>query len=454
MTAQNSNLNALKILQEIYNIDQLTSGPAYIKELVQRLAEILRVKFVMVGHAIEPHRDKVQSDFLWAGGKFVDNVVYDLKNTPCVHVLCGTRVNCYPCGVTDIFPEDQMLKDLRVESYIGAPFLLADGTLLGLLVIMDDKPMTDRELYTSVVEFFAARIGTEYRRQFVEDSLRRNNERLESSVQERTQALQRAIEELKRTQKQLISQEKLATIGRITFGIAHELKNPLNVVINAAEILEEADLEGLPPEARKKALTLIRHHGQRANHIINTMLKQARRDSGLKVEKASLSRRLHHALDLCLRSVTDSEFKSRLKVKQNIPVRISLNLVDADSLEGVFINLIDNAIYALKQKFQNEGPGYTPELTVDLVRVSEGAVIHVKDNGIGIPERAKKHLFDEFYTTKPPGEGTGLGLWVAKQNIEKNSGELLLNSREHEFTEVTVRLPNHEIHPAAQEAAP
>ncbi|WP_374073344.1 sensor histidine kinase [Bdellovibrio bacteriovorus] len=437
-----NNLRALELLKEIYNVDQLLSGKEYIKELVHRIAQILKVKYVMVGHALETNpdknQDKIQTDYLLSDGKFIDNVVYDLHDTPCVNVICGTRVNCYANDVQNLFPYDQLLKDLNVDSYIGAPFLHSDGGLIGLLVIMDDKPMEDRELYTSVVEFFAARIGTEYRRQAVEDSLRRINENLEKLAQERTLELQRAFESLQQTQKQLLSQEKLATIGRITFGIAHELKNPLNIIINSAQLLEEEDLD---PDSSKKAADMIYQHGQRANTIITNMLRQARQETSLEPEWIDISEMLDHVLDVYVRSLTDMDLKGHLVVNKKIAPHVYAYVFDPPSIERVLINIIDNSLYALGEKFRNTKDSFIPIIKVDLEAGPSLFKVIVRDNGTGIPQKHLSNVCDEFYTTKPAGEGTGLGLWIAKQNVEKNRGEIHIESEENKFTQVTIELP-------------
>lgn len=433
-----NNLHALELLKDIYNIDQLLSGKEYTKELVRRLAQILKVKYVFVGHAIEPDKTKIQTDFLWSDDRFVDNVVYDLEGTPCVNVVCGTRVYCYASAVREAFPADKLLFDMNAESYIGAPFLHTDGGLIGLLVIMDTKPMEERELYSAVVEFFAARIGTEYRRQAVEDSLRRINENLEKLAQERTLELQRAFESLQQTQKQLLSQEKLATIGRITFGIAHELKNPLNIIINSAQLLEEEDLD---PDSSKKAADMIYQHGQRANMIITNMLRQARQETSLEPEWIDISEMLDHILDVYVRSLLDIDLKNHLVVQKIIAPRVFAYVFDPPSIERVLINIIDNSLYALGEKYRNNKTSFTPTIKIDLSAGPSLFKISVRDNGTGIPQKHLSNVCDEFYTTKPAGEGTGLGLWIAKQNVEKNRGEIHIESEENQFTQVTIELP-------------
>nr|BFD67035.1 hypothetical protein HAGR004_20570 [Bdellovibrio sp. HAGR004] len=431
-------MRSLELIKDIYNVDQLLSGKAYIQELVHRLATALNVKCVMVGHALEPERKRIQTDYLWAADKFVPNVIYDLAESPCNEVICGTRVKHYNSEVQLTFPSDKMLREMSIESYIGAPFLHTDGGLIGLLVIMDEKPFKNPIMLSSVVEFFAARIGAEYRRLAVEESQLRIKEKLEQLVQERTRELQQAFASLQQTQKQLISQEKLATIGRITLGIAHELKNPLNIIINVAEILQTEDLD---KDSFKKVATMIQQHSLRANDIITNMLKQARQEPNQKAEWVDLSAVLEQAVDIHLRSITNTELRSRLQKHIAISPAIKACLWDVPGIERVLINIIDNALYAMTEKMRRIGPSYTPEIQVSLTQESEFCRIIVRDNGTGIARKHLSKVCDEFYTTKPAGEGTGLGLWIAKQIIEKNRGTLSISSEEGFFTEITIELP-------------
>lgn len=439
----NQGAQALSFLHQIYNIDQLLFGEDLVRELIRTLAQTLDVKYVMVGHAIEPERLQIQSDFLWSGGNFVTNVLYDLTGTPCAHVICGTRVNCFAEKVIESFPEDKMLQDLSVESYIGAPFLQTDGGLVGLLVVMNDKRIAEQDLYSAIVEFFAARIGTEYRRNAVEKSLRQHNESLEKGIQDRTRELQVAFEKLQRAQRKLISQEKLATIGRVTLGIAHELKNPLNVIINSAEIINDSLSEELNPELIGKTASMIYSHGLRANNIITDILKQAHQESTDHAEPVNLSAMLSQTVDMCIRSISDVQFKQALKVDISIPSHSNTLIVDSSSLERAFINIIDNALYALGKKFHRSHPDtqFAPVLVVKLSQEEDFLVIKITDNGPGIPIHQQSKVFDEFYTTKPAGEGTGLGLSIARQIIEKNNGDVHLRSTEGQGTEVTIGIP-------------
>ena len=152
---------------------------------------------------------------------------------------------------------------------------------------------------------------------------------------------------------------------------------------------------------------------------------------------------LSQTVDMCIRSISDVEFKQALKVDISIPSNSAALIVDSSSLERAFINIIDNALYALGKKYHRSHPGtqFTPILAVRLAHEEDFLVIKISDNGPGIPVHQQGKVFDEFYTTKPAGEGTGLGLSIARQIIEKNNGDIQLQSTEGQGTEVTIGIP-------------
>lgn len=180
----------VKILQNILEIDQRKIGIVYLRALAKNIARILEFKHVLIGHALEPDKQKVQTDVVWTGNDYFDNFVYELKNTPCENVLSGKRVCIYPDSVIEQFPEDRMLAEMGVESYIGAPVLTVDGKLSGILVLLDDSPIEDAELLTAIVDFLASRAATEIERHYIEENLKR-------LVVERTAELEKANHDLK-----------------------------------------------------------------------------------------------------------------------------------------------------------------------------------------------------------------------------------------------------------------
>jgi GAF domain-containing protein len=180
----------VKVLQNILEIDQRSIGIKYLRALAKNIAQILGFKYVLIGHALEPDKQRVETDVVWAAKGYIDNFEYDLKNTPCENVLSGKRVCIYPNSIIQQFPEDVLLADMGVESYIGAPVLTVDGKLSGILVLLDDGPIEDGELVTAIVDFLASRVGTEIERHYIEENLKR-------LVVERTAELEQSNKDLK-----------------------------------------------------------------------------------------------------------------------------------------------------------------------------------------------------------------------------------------------------------------
>ncbi|MBW2465992.1 MAG: GAF domain-containing protein [Deltaproteobacteria bacterium] len=185
-----TSLEIIKTLNLILDIEQRFSGIDYLKRLIRNIAQTFEAKYVFVGHAIKPENEIVQTDVVWAGSEYYDNFTYSLKGTPCENVFSGERVCVYPKEVASKFPEDKLLVEMGVESYIGAPMLTGEGELSGLLVVLDDKPLKEVDFYTAIVDFLAARGAAELEKHYIEEKLKRQ-------VVEKTQELEKTNQELK-----------------------------------------------------------------------------------------------------------------------------------------------------------------------------------------------------------------------------------------------------------------
>ena len=161
----------IKALQAIFHIEEHISGLEYLKVFAKNIAKTFETKYVLIGHGIKPGNENVKTDVVWAGSDFYENFIYRLKGTPCENVLSGNRVCIYPDDVASRFPEDKLLVDTGVKSYIGAPMVAADGQLTGILVLLDDKPVMDIDFYAAIIEFLAGRVGTELERYYIEEKL-------------------------------------------------------------------------------------------------------------------------------------------------------------------------------------------------------------------------------------------------------------------------------------------
>jgi signal transduction histidine kinase len=263
-----------------------------------------------------------------------------------------------------------------------------------------------------------------------------------------------ALEILKTTQNQLIQAEKMASLGELTAGIAHEIQNPLNFVNNfsevSAELIDELDEElnrGDIEEAKavasdvKQNLEKIRHHGKRADSIVKGMLEHSRVSSGQK-EPTDLNTLTDEYLRLAYHGLRakDKNFNTELVTNfdQNLP---SVEVIPQD-ISRVLLNLFNNAFYAVNQKEKTVGNGYKPVVEVSTTRQNGSVVIKVKDNGTGIPDAVKDKIMQPFFTTKPTGEGTGLGLSLSYDIVVKgHGGSINIDTKENEFTEFKIALP-------------
>ena len=278
---------------------------------------------------------------------------------------------------------------------------------------------------------------------------------LENTKEELEKEVQLRTAELRETHQQLIQQEKLASLGQLTAGIAHEIKNPLNFVTNfsdlSVELIDEigsseSDLEKKELlEMLKNNLQKINHHGKRADSIVRNMLEHSRSGQGEK-RLTDVNQLCEEFFDLAYHGMraTIPEFNCDLK-KELTPDLPEIRMVPQD-ISRVFLNLFNNAFYAVNKKTRERGiknseKEYQPKVTLVTAMQSNHLIIRIRDNGTGIPDSVKEKIFNPFFTTKPTGEGTGLGLSLSYDIIKTHGGEIRVESKEGEGTEFVISLP-------------
>jgi two-component system, NtrC family, sensor kinase len=284
---------------------------------------------------------------------------------------------------------------------------------------------------------------------------------LEGLVAERTmelthqkEELENALKELKATQAQLIQSEKMASLGELTAGIAHEIQNPLNFVNNfselSSELLDEMKEELLKKNTDEAAvlandvkqnLEKIIHHGKRADSIVKGMLQHSRSNMGIK-EPTDINALADEYLRLSYHGLRakDKSFNADFKLEADETLQ-KVDVVPQD-IGRVLLNLINNAFYAVSKKAAENIPGYKPEVTVSTKRSNKNVKISIKDNGSGVPVYIKDKIFQPFFTTKPAGQGTGLGLSISYDIITKgHNGDITINTKQGEGTEFVITIP-------------
>ena len=296
--------------------------------------------------------------------------------------------------------------------------------------------------------------------QYRSKMLKKENLILEEKVKHRTAQLNKSLEDLKSTQSQLIQSEKMASLGELTAGIAHEIQNPLNFVNNFSEVNSELITEmkeELSNGNINEALTIandidenekkIIFHGKRADGIVKGMLQHSRSSSGVK-EPTNINALADEYLRLAYHGLRakDKSFHAIMKTDFDESLA-AINVVPQD-IGRVILNLITNAFYAVSEKQKQNIPGYEATVTVSTHYSAQqgkkagGEVrISVKDNGNGIPESIKEKIFHPFFTTKPTGQGTGLGLSLSYDIVKAHGGELKVETKEGEGSEFIIQLP-------------
>lgn len=295
--------------------------------------------------------------------------------------------------------------------------------------------------------------------------LSEQNVLLEQRVRERTAELSRQTEvlqltltDLKATQQQLVQREKMASLGELTAGIAHEIQNPLNFVNNFAEVsaellneLRSMTVERLPADNQAEAeeifvhiienLEKIIHHGKRADYIVKGMLQHSRANTGKKEltdiniladEYLRLSYHGLRAKDKSFTAMFHTDFDPALPMLSIIP----------DEVGRVLLNLYNNSFYSVKQKSKDDpGKLYEPKVIVKTEKHQNKVLLRVYDNGSGIPLKVRDKIFHPFFTTKPAGQGTGLGLSLSYDIIKAHGGEMTVETIEGEYAEFTISFP-------------
>jgi signal transduction histidine kinase len=282
-----------------------------------------------------------------------------------------------------------------------------------------------------------------------------------SQARQHAAELEEALRKLKAAQDQLIVQQKLASLGTLTAGIAHEVKNPLNFVTNFAQLsgeligeLEEElakQQELIPPPAYDNLTDIvttlrnnsakIREHGQRADGIVRGMLMHSRAGSGDR-QPTDLNALLAQYCNLAYHGFRAQDNSFNVTFENDYDPSLGMVRVVAQDVGRVFLNIISNACYAIHEKSKTSRLNYSPMIRLTTRKVSDQVEIRIRDNGTGVPGSIRDKLFQPFFTTKPPGSGTGLGLSISYDIVVRgHQGNIAVDSEDGKYAEFVITLP-------------
>lgn len=396
-------------LREVVQGVSSAGGEIFFQNLMTSLTKAMGVKFAFIGKVIKDSQ-AVRTIVICNDGVIQENFVYALENTPCENVV--DRSLCfYPSRVAEQFPKDKMLVDMDIESYSGIPLKDSYNRVIGLMSIMDNKPMLNKEIIVSLLKIFAVRAAHEIERLEAEKNLKEEKEK--------------AV---------ILSQKAMeATKAKSNFlaNMSHEIRTPMNSILGFSELLQQTSLD----DKQQKYLDAVMTSGKLLVGIINDILDISKIEAGkihLEVVEYDLEKTIHELMKIIVTQAKDKIYETYIEIDDDVPQIVK---GDVNRIKQIFVNLLSNAV-----KFTETGE-IGVEIRLEKELSGQEILLHgiVKDSGIGIPKEKLDVIFESFSqvdesTTRKYG-GTGLGLTITKAIVEAMDGKIYVESEEGKGSE-------------------
>lgn len=475
-SSSNSNPGVILDLATVMKAAQAISSEIFLEELLSKLMTMMIENAGAQKGFLILNRD---GKMLLEATKTVEQVIVQqsipIENSnelalSVVNYVARTQNNVviHDAANDSTFATDRYIQLQKPKSILGTP-IINQGKLIGILYLENNLTTG---VFTSerieVLKILCAQAATALVNALLYEKLEDYSRTLEVKVAERTQELkennerlEQTLQQLKTAQKQIVAQEKLASLGLLTAGIAHEIRNPLNFVnnfssvsVNLAQELEaelDTQIQNLNAESieiikdilndLQYNMTEINQQGQKAQSIIQGMLMHARSESG-KRQLTNINAVLAEAIKLVYHGKRAKDFSFNISIDASYDNSIELIEIIPQDISRALINIIHNACYASANKKKETNNDFTPKLIIKTLNHQENVEIRIRDNGKGIPEEIRDKIFHPFFTTKPTGEGTGLGLSLTYDIIVgQHQGQIQVESEPDSFAEFIILLP-------------
>jgi signal transduction histidine kinase len=424
-------------------------GKAFFHNLTMQLHQVINADYIFISK-LDSVRHVSRTISLVAHGEIADNFEYSLVKTPCDDVS-NDGVCIYPENICKSYPEDQLLVDMNIEGYIGAPLFDSAGKVMGIVAAMYETKIEQAEDVAALFELFSGRISAEIEREEKEAQLQELNIELENKVEQRTLALSKTLNELTQTQNTLIEQEKMASLGKLVAGVAHEINTPLGVALLSSSTLNEK-VDDLFQKMNEGSLTksdlmsgfdlmkesneCLTFNLQRAASLVSNF-KQVAIDRNTQ-DIASID--CHEWFNTLI-----SSLRPMLKQKN---IEINVAITENNFSVNTYPSYLSQIITNLVSNSENHAFEYNDEIVkhkINLTINNENGLFNViySDNGKGMTKEIKEQVFEPFFTTKRGQGGTGLGLSIVKNLILNTmEGKISLDSAPNKGTTFNIALPS------------